>query len=376
MRVPIPSPALGALLVLASAGCTPGTETPSPSDRSAGAAPPGLVSSEFIFETAPFASCHASTIAETADGLVAAWFGGSRESNSDVSIWLSRRGEDGWSTVEQVAVGRLAGGEPTATWNPVLFQPRSGPLMLFYKAGPDETEWWGEVMTSSDGGHAWSEARRLPDEILGPIKNKPVELADGTFLSGSSVEFFVDPDTRKEEVWLAHVERSTDQGETWTKIGPFDDEDGFNAIQPSVLTWPEGRLQVLCRSENGGRIVEAWSEDEGLTWTPLEATSLPNPDAGTDAVTLADGRALLVYNHTTRGRHLLNVAVSDNGHDWQAAAVLEDQPGEYSYPAVIQAADGLVHVTYTWRRERIKHAVLDPARLVLRPIVDGVWPKG
>ena len=154
MRVPIPSPALGALLVLASAGCTPGTETPSPSDRSAGAAPPGLVSSEFIFETAPFASCHASTIAETADGLVAAWFGGSRESNSDVSIWLSRRGEDGWSTVEQVAVGRLAGGEPTATWNPVLFQPRSGSLMLFYKAGPDETEWWGELKSTTEAQEA------------------------------------------------------------------------------------------------------------------------------------------------------------------------------------------------------------------------------
>jgi predicted neuraminidase len=247
--------------------------------------------------------------------------------------------------------------------------------MLFYKVGPDETEWWGELKTSADGGHTWSVPRRLPDGILGPIKNKPVQLADGTILSGSSVEFFEDPATQEREVWLAHVERSTDGGETWTKIGPLRDDAGFNAIQPSVLTWPGGRLQLLCRAEHGGRVVEAWSEDAGLSWGPLQATSLPNPDAGTDALTLADGRALLVYNHTTRGRQLLNVAVSEDGHAWQAALVLEDQPGEYSYPAVIQTADGLVHVSYTWRRERIVHAVLDPARFELRPIRDGVWPE-
>lgn len=336
---------------------------------------PGLVSEEFIFESAPFRSCHASTIEETEDGLVAAWFGGSRESHADVSIWLSRRGEDGWSQVERVAQGHDADGQQVATWNPVLFQPRSGPLMLFYKVGPDEPDWWGEVKTSRDGGRTWSEARRLPDGILGPIKNKPVQLADGTILSGSSVEYYVDPGKQEKEVWQLHVERSTDGGETWTTTGPLNDGSKFNAIQPSILIWPEGRLQILCRSQNAGRILETWSNDEGLTWGPLAATELPNPDAGTDAVTLADGRALLVYNHTTRGRRFLNVAVSDDGRSWQAAFVLENQRGEYSYPAVIQTKDGLVHVTYTWRRERIKHVVLDPERFELRPIRDGVWPE-
>ncbi len=362
MRISLASAALWSLPVLA---LLPSTVT---------AQPPGLVSEEFIFETAPFQSCHASTIEQTGDALVAAWFGGSGESHSDVDIWLSRRGEGGWSEVETVADGRQPGGERYATWNPVLFQPDSGPLMLFYKVGPDETEWWGEVKTSGDGGRTWSAARRLPEDILGPIKNKPVQLADGAILSGSSVEYFVDPETQEDEVWQAHIERSTDGGESWTKIGPLNDGSRFNAIQPSILIWPEGRLQLLCRSERAGRIVEAWSEDRGLTWGPLEATSLPNPDAGTDAVTLADGRALLVYNHTTKGRRVINVAVSDDGRSWQAALVLEDQPGEYSYPAVIQTTDGLVHVTYTWRRKRIKHVVLDPARFELRPIRDGVWP--
>ena len=102
---------------------------------------------------------------------------------------------------------------------------------------------------------------------------------------------------------------------------------------------------------------------------------LPNPNSGIDAVTLADGRQLLVYNHTTEGRGVLNVAVSEDGEHWQAALVLEDEPGaEFSYPAVIQTSDGLVHVTYTWKRRRIRHVVIDPRKLTLRPIVDGAWP--
>ena len=75
------------------------------------------------------------------------------------------------------------------------------------------------------------------------------------------------------------------------------------------------------------------------------------------------------------GRSPLNVAVSGDGKAWQAALVLEDQPGEYSYPAVIQTADGLVHITYTWKRQRVKHVTVDPAKLILRPIEKGKWPQ-
>ena len=93
-------------------------------------------------------------------------------------------------------------------------------------------------------------------------------------------------------------------------------------------------------------------------------------------MTLRDGRQLVVYNHTVSGRSPLNVAVSDDGRAWKAAVVLEDQPGkEFSYPAVIQTRDGLVHITYTWQRERIRHVVLDPAKLSLRPIDNGEWPR-
>jgi predicted neuraminidase len=101
----------------------------------------------------------------------------------------------------------------------------------------------------------------------------------------------------------------------------------------------------------------------------MTASSLPNPNAGTDAVTLKDGRQLIVYNHTTRGiifpanRNMLNVAISNDGKTWKPVLTLERAPGEYSYPAVIQAKDGKVHITYTWQRKTIKHAVLEPAKL-------------
>ena len=105
---------------------------------------------------------------------------------------------------------------------------------------------------------------------------------------------------------------------------------------------------------------------------------MPNPDAGTDAVMLNDGRAMLVYNHSTsdgRDRGFLNAAVSEDGKKWHAALVLENQQGEYSYPAVIQTSDGRVHVTYTWKRRLIKHVVLDPTKFNLKEIHNGGWPE-
>jgi predicted neuraminidase len=337
----------------------------------------GIVLSEFIFEKAPFAQCHASTIAETKSGLVAAWFGGTKESRPDVGIWLSRRGPNGWSPPEKVADGSELSGRQVACWNPVLFQPKSGSLMLFYKVGDDEPQWWGEYKTSSDGGKTWSKPVRLPDGILGPIKNKPIQLPDGSILSPSSIEYYTDRNPRK-EVWQVHLELSVDMGKTWQKIGPLNDGRDFNVIQPSILIYPNRKMQILCRSEYSGRIYEAWSDDMGKTWSKMTPTELPNPDAGTDAVMLNDGRALLVYNHSTsdgRDREFLNVAISNDGKKWYGAVVLENQEGEYSYPAVIQTSDGLAHISYTWKRKRIKHVVIDPKRLNLVEIQNGKWPE-
>jgi predicted neuraminidase len=331
---------------------------------------PGVRVREFLFETAPFPSVHASTIADTRDGLVAAWFGGTREGAQDVGIWLSRHINGAWTAPVEVATGVQADGTRHPCWNPVLFVLPDNTLALFYKVGPSPQTWWGVVRVSKDHGRTWSEGSRLPDGVLGPVKNKPVRLGDGTIVSPSSSET-----TDKPSLWRVHFERSTDGGKTWTIVRPARPPDGteLHAIQPSILVHPGGRLQAVGRSRSQ-KIFETWSADGGRTWSALTLTNLPNPSAGTDAVTLRDGRHVLVYNHTPKGRSPLNVALSKDGKQWSAAAVLENEPGEYSYPAVIQTADGLVHITYTWKRQRIRHVVIDPAQLKDTPMADGVWP--
>lgn len=314
---------------------------------------PAIVVKEFIYETAPFPSCHASTIEEIPGGLIAAWFGGTAEKNPDVGIWVSRHDGRQWSAPVEVANGIQADGKRHPCWNPVLFQPKGAPLQLYYKVGPSPSRWWGMLITSADHGKTWSAPRRLPDDILGPIKNKPIQLMDGTILSPSSTEH---------DGWRIHVERSTDVGQTWNKSEPLNDGREFGAIQPTILQHPNHRLQMLCRSRQN-IITECWSEDDGKTWQPMKATALPNPSSGIDAVTLGNGQHLLVYNPVKRGRTPLVLGRSSDGRDWKTVLVLESEPGEYSYPAIIQARDAKVHITYTWKRQKVRHWAIDPGKL-------------
>lgn len=313
---------------------------------------PAVVAETFIFEHAPCAMNHASTIVAADKGLVAAWFGGSLESRPDVGIWVSVNPGSGWSAPVEVAVGQKDDGTRVACWNPVLVRPADGSLLLFFKAGTNPRSWWGLSMTSGDGGRTWTAPRRLPDGILGPSKNKPVRLPGGDILSPSSTE---------DDGWRVHLERSSDQGRSWRRIGPLDG-GGRQAIQPSILIYPAGDLQLLCRSKEGV-MVESWSRDGGETWSQVGPTSIPNPNSGCDALTLADGRQLLVYNRSSRKRSPLVVALSRDGRRWDDVLVLAQGAGEYSYPAVIQTNDGRVHVTYSWNLSRIKHVVIDPVKL-------------
>jgi predicted neuraminidase len=327
--------------------------TPQPSQA---ADPPGIVESGFVYgDDPPTRSCHASTIVEARRGILAAWFGGTDEGEPDVAIYLARLDGGKWSKPSKVFDGVQDDGRCFPCWNPVLFRPKTGPMLLFAKVGPSPSEWWGVLSTSVDDGETWSKPRRLPDGILGPIKNKPVLLSDGTLLCPSSHE-------DDKLGWRVFIERTPDLGKTWTKVGPLNDGRTIAAIQPSILTYPGGKLQILCRTRQG-KVAEAWSDDLGKTWSSLTLTDLPNPNSGTDALTLVDGRQFLVYNPVAKGRTPLVVATSPDGKAWRQALTLEDQPGEYSYPAAIQAGDGLVHVTYTWKRSRIKHVVVDPKAL-------------
>ena len=312
--------------------------------------PSPIQKSEFVFEHAPFESCHASTIVQTKSGFLVAWFGGSREGASDVKIWASGLEKGLWSRPVVLAEG------PKATWNPVLFKTSSGRMILFFKVGESPQNWKGMRITSIDEGLTWSKPSELPDHMLGPSKNKPLELSDGKLLYPSSKE--------EKDSWRVHVESSDGQLEGWQKSSPINRKHLF-VIQPTLIVFTEKKLLLLMRSSRVQKIMESWSFDVGKSWTPPKPTTLPNPNSALDAVVLRDGRALVVYNNLTQGRGSLDLALStDEGKTWSHRLNLETAPGEeFSYPAVIQADDGLLRVTYTWKRKRIKMVVIDPKLL-------------
>jgi predicted neuraminidase len=304
-----------------------------------GAAP----SFEFLFDSAPFRSCHASTVVELKNGdLLAAWFGGTAEGNPDVAIWTSRRANGRWSPPAALARER------TATYNPVLFHTSDGRLWLYYKFGNSPRTWSGARRFSTDEGQTWSAIEHLPEGTYGPIRAKPLVFPDGTVVSGTSVE--------TAESWTAWIERSLDRGAHFTRIGPITCA-GKGIIQPSVIDLGDRHLRFYARSNaDTKRICVADSYDRGVTWTQAHALDLPNPNSGIDAVALGDGRVVLVYNHSESQRTPLTLAVSSDGEHFRTFATLEDQPGEYSYPSMIVGKDGDLHITYTWRREKIRYA--------------------
>lgn len=320
-----------------------------------------VVSQALLFTDAPFKNCHASTIVQTSKGdLLVACFGGTAESKPDVCIYGGFVSPDGSVKPVLLADGVVNDSIRYPCWNPVLLQKQDGQLVLFYKVGPNTVKWWGMYKTSDDNGLHWSAARRLPDGFLGPIKNKAIQLADGSILCPSSVEL-------ANGHWRSHIEAATPDLKRWTFI-PIDTASSFDVIQPTLLRYDKGNTQVLCRSKQGS-VVEAWSKNDGYTWNPLSRSGLSNPNSGIDAVTLADGKQLIVYNPGTpgknwwNGRAVLKVAMCTDGEHWKDILTLENGTDqEYSYPAIIQTSDGLIHITYTYQRTNIKQVVIHESR--------------
>ena len=330
---------------------------------------PQIVCDEFLYKTATFPECHSASIVETKKGdLVATYFGGTKERNPDVCIWVSRKpkGSKDWTKPQLVAdgVGIVNGnqlssdpGQREACWNPVLFETPTGELQLYFKIGPNVAGWKGWRVISKDGGKTWSKREKLPDDIYGPIKNKPV-------LIGNRL---IAPTSDERDGWKVYFELSDDMGKTWRRTAFVEADDGVKAIQPTIIQLPDGRLEALCRTRSR-HIGVTYSNDNGETWSKLQLIETPNNNSGIDAVRLQDGRYSLVCNdypiEPTKekgARTPLSVLLSDDGVTWQHFATLEDSPIlQYSYPSIIQSRDGHLHIVYTWRRQRVKHVELVP----------------
>ena len=317
------------------------------------------VSQEFLYDTAPFQRCHASTILEYPKGVLSvAFFGGDYESANNVCIYLCSKkiGETVWSAPRKVDEDSLH-----ACWNPVLFSPDESRMMLFYKTGPHVPEWVGHVKTSYDGGQTWPEDVVFPAGMLGAIKDKPVMLSSGRIICPSSEEIRV-PGQEK-VAWSVHFESSDDGARTLRKAGPVEADDSVRVIQPTILVHKDGTLQALCRSSNG-KLAVTYSHNDGETWSKISLTDFPNNNSGIDAVTLPDGRFIMVANPVgTDGgeRYPLCVYLSQDGRHWKEIANLAADPVEegYCYPCVIYGSDGALHIAYTWDRIKIRYARIE-----------------
>ncbi|MEI7027082.1 sialidase family protein [Paenibacillus sp. y28] len=323
---------------------------------------------QFLFEEdRPFPSCHASTIVTLPDGgLLISYFAGSKEGAPDEAIWCSRQKDGVWSPPYKVADE-----ENLVHWNPVLHRKESGEILLFYKVGYPIPQWYTRLIVSLDDGQTWSEPVELvPGDVggRGPVKNKLIVLQDGTWAAPASLETPVE--------WDAFVDLSFDEGATWTASGlvpvlhpgsvrapeqagqvleKLQLVHGRGIIQPTLWESAPGQVHMLLRS-TAGFIYRSDSADGGRTWSPAYKTYLPNNNSGIDLAKMENGTLVLAYNPVgmykgPRTPLLLSVS-SDNGYTWEELLVLEREPGEYSYPAVL-AEGNRVYVTYTWKRERI-----------------------
>ena len=307
-----------------------------------------MYSAERIFEHNPyFPSCHASTIAELANGdLLTAWYAGSEAGAGDVAIFTSRRfyGSEAW--IEPIMTVNTPG---CSEGNPVLFVGVDGQIWLFHVTmyGNDWTQCKIRCWKSDDMAYSWDEGAVLREELGWMTRCKPIYLSNGDLVLP-----VYDECSRHAMVMI-----SVDGGASWETFGDLSAPKGV--IQPTVVERFEGALLMLMRSRDG-QIWRSTSEDLGRTWTTAAPADLPNPNSAIDIVRLHSGNIALVYNNTSTARTPLTVALStDGGASWTYKQNLETGMGEYSYPAIIQTHDGGVHITYTDRRTSIMHVEID-----------------
>lgn len=321
---------------------------------------PQVVVDEFLYKRASFPECHSASIVETKKGdLIATYFGGTKERNPDVCIWVSRKlkGKTDWTPPQMVADGVFSPDYREACWNPVIYEMPDGELRIYFKIGVNVAKWKGWLVRSKDGGKTWGKREQLPDTIYGPIKNKPILNKDR----------LISPTSDERDGWKLYFEYSDDLGKTWKRTAFVDAEQGIKAIQPSIIVLPDGRLEALCRTRSR-HIGVTYSNDNGETWSKLTFIDTPNNNSGIDAVNLQDGSYALICNDwpiepdkEKGARTPLSIMRSQDGIHWNHWITLEDSPIlQYSYPSIIQSRDGHIHVVYTWRRQRVKHVELIP----------------
>lgn len=290
---------------------------------------------------------HASSMAELPNGdFLVAWVAGSKEAAADTVIVASRRrkGESQWSPPKVVSDNPAQGHA-----NPVLFFS-SPKLWLFYS----ELVGDGQLCLSSihqrfslDGGESWSAARIAVNAMCILPRNKPIVLRSGEWLFPLYWQALY-----QSQFWT-----SVNSGDAWSFKSAIGTWPSSN-LQPAVVQCADGSLYALMRNgSDAGFTWEARSKDCGATWKTNERPDIPNPGSALDMIRLSSGELLVVCNPSTSERTPLSVISSaDDGMTWTAPKAIAIGEPQFSYPSVIQAFDGMIHVSYSYRLAHIQHA--------------------
>lgn len=357
-----------------------------PEPLAAGAPPQAkpFYGEKFLNEGQHLPMVHVASLAQLSDGRMAAvWYGGTAECAPDVEIYYATCAAGGaWTAPRAVMTREQAerdlGVPVKSLGNAVLLPEADGTIRLLFVTVA-LGRWSGSQLNtacSRDGGATWSRAERL---TLSPffnfselVRNRPVPLAGGGWCVPVYQEFL---GKFPELLWLR--EENGHLAFRKSRIA-----GGCSVFQPSLIPLVEREAVVLLRDyTQERRLFVSRTRDGGVSWSPPEATNLPNPDSGVSGIRLTDGRLLAAYNDSACDRHNLALAVSaDEGRSWKRIAVLEDQPGSsFSYPYLMRASDGMLRMAYTWKKQAIKVVGFNEAWITAQesqaaPAAKGVRP--
>jgi len=296
-------------------------------------------------------------------GLLAFWYGGTREGSADCAIYMARlNAVSGAWGAERVVIDREAlqtglRRSIRKIGNPTVVRGRDGALRLFF-VSVSLGGWSGSainMLTSRDGGESWSAPRRLVTSpflnISTLVKGEPLLYADGSIALPVYHEFagkFGELLRLSPEGQVLHKQRLS---------------SGRYSLQPVLA--PGSRDAAVGFMRYAGapprRVLALRSGDGGRSWSAPEKTVLANPDAAVAALRLAGGGLLLAFNDSESSRHNLSLAHShDDGRNWRVVHVVEDagaeSNAEFSYPWLLRTGDGDWHLFYTEGKQRIRHA--------------------
>lgn len=235
-----------------------------------------------------------------------------------------------------------------------LLRLQDGRIGLFYLRKNSTSDCRAYLRFSEDEGQTWSEPTLcIPDEGYFVVNNdRVVQLKSGRLVVPAASHTFYRKEFLARGAAMCYL--SDDGGKTWRRSetvveGPAESRSGLQ--EPGVVELKDGRLLMLCRTDQGCQM-RAWSSDGGSTWSPAERTELLSPvSPATFEIIPSTGDLLLVWNdhrgidEARRGKRTpLSVALSrDEGRSWEQAKVLEDDPqGWYCYTAMEFTEDAVL----------------------------------